>query len=121
MKQIMLYTDIARNACGAEKLRSQLLENEGNLVGEGGGYYDHNSHTSTTRYLESTNTSFRCRTHVKNLTHLGHFCMRVSTVSLKKKKKIQNTIGTREQEELNILSQNKESIHALNGNNAFEN
>ena len=86
MKQIMLYTDIARNACGAEKLRSQLLENEGNLVG-GGGYYDHNSHTSTTRYLESTNTSFRCRTHVKNLTHLGHFCMRVSTVSFKKKKK----------------------------------
>ena len=47
--------------------------------------------------------------------------MRVSTVSFKKKKKIQNTIGTREQEELNILSQNKESIHALNGNNAFEN
>ena len=35
MKQIMLYTDIARNACGAEKLRSQLLENEGNLVGGG--------------------------------------------------------------------------------------
>ena len=39
----------------------------------------------------------------------------------KKKKKLQNTARTQEQEESNIVLQNKESIHALNSNNAFEN
>ena len=37
------------------------------------------------------------------------------------KKKIQDMVGTREQEESNNFSQNKESIHALKINSAFEN
>ena len=37
------------------------------------------------------------------------------------KNKLQDTVGTWEQEKSNTLSQNKESIHALNDNIAFEN
>ena len=40
-------------------------------------------------------------------------------MSISKNKKIQDTIGTREQEESNTLSQNKESP-CLNSNSAFK-
>ena len=37
------------------------------------------------------------------------------------KKKLLNTTRTQEQEESNIFLQNKETIHALSSNSAFEN
>ena len=54
------------------------------------------------------------------LQTLLHECSS-SVVSKKKKKekKIQDTIGTREQEESNTILQIKENIHALNNNIAF--
>ena len=58
-------------------------------------------------------------TRVGHLHCLGHFCMCVPAVSLKKKMK--HMAKTQEQEESNTLSQNKESIYALNSNSAFEN
>ena len=61
--------------------------------------------------LGSIDTSFGmtylCRTRVRHLTLLGHFYMSVPAMSISKNKKIQDTIGTREQEESNTLSQNK--------------
>ena len=50
---------------------------------------------------------------------LLHGCS--SSVVLKnlKKKKMQDTIGTQEQEESNTILQNKENIHALNNNISF--
>ena len=65
--------------------------------------------------LGSTNTSFGmtylCQTRVRHLTLLGHFCMCVPAMSISKNKKIQDTIGTREQEESNTLSPKKKKIH----------
>ena len=50
---------------------------------------------------------------------LLHGCSSSVVLKNKKKKKMQDTIGTQEQEESNTILQNKENIHALNNNIAF--
>ena len=76
--------------------------------------------------LGSTDTlfgvSYPCQTCIRHLKFLRHFCMHVPTKSFfLNKKKMQNTAGTRQHEKSNTLSQNKENIHSLNSNSAFEN
>ena len=67
-------------------------------------------------HLGSTDTLFGVtypyRTPVGHLTCLRYFCMRVPAMSFFFLN-LQDTVGTLEQEELNTLSQNKESIRAL--------